>query len=92
MLTLTRSPERRDERSFLLQRAQPAMTGLIGGSLSTLAPIFAVASATRQPHAAARTGWHFLGTGYLRSFVSFALGGGSSRPPAPRSGALGCAR
>ncbi len=25
----------RDERSFLLQRAQPAMTGLIDGSLST---------------------------------------------------------
>ena len=41
---------RRDDRSFLLQRAQPAMTGLIDGSLSTLAPIFAVALATRQPH------------------------------------------
>ena len=48
MLTLTRGP--RDQRSFLLQRAQPAMTGLIDGSLSTLAPIFAVAFATRQPH------------------------------------------
>jgi erythrin-vacuolar iron transport family protein len=41
---------RRDERSFLLQRAQPAMNGLIDGSLSTLAPIFAVALATHQPH------------------------------------------
>src|SRR5690349_19101196 len=40
----------RDARSFLLRRAQPAMTGLIDGSLSTLAPIFAVALATRQPH------------------------------------------
>jgi erythrin-vacuolar iron transport family protein len=39
----------RDARSFLLQRAQPAMVGLIDGSLSTLAPIFAVALATRQP-------------------------------------------
>ena len=48
--TLARMPGRRDERSFLLQRAQPAMTGLIDGSLSTLAPIFAVALATRQPH------------------------------------------
>jgi hypothetical protein len=38
-------------RSFLLQRVQPAMTGLIDGSLST------------------------LGTGFLRSFVSVALGG-----------------
>src|SRR5438477_10455233 len=37
-------------KSFLLQRAQPAMTGLIDGSLSTLAPIFAVALATHQPH------------------------------------------
>jgi VIT1/CCC1 family predicted Fe2+/Mn2+ transporter len=36
--------------TFLLQRVQPAMTGLIDGSLSTLAPIFAVAFATHQPH------------------------------------------
>jgi VIT1/CCC1 family predicted Fe2+/Mn2+ transporter len=39
-----------DERSFLLQRVQPAMTGLIDGSLSTLAPIFSVALATHQTH------------------------------------------
>src|ERR1700689_4673113 len=39
----------RDERAFLLQRAQPAMTGLTDGSLSTLAPVFAVAFATHQP-------------------------------------------
>jgi hypothetical protein len=50
--TLTRPSAHRDERSFLLQRAQPAMTGLIDGSLSTLAPIFAVAFATHQPHLA----------------------------------------
>ena len=48
MLTCTRG--QRDQRSFLLQRAQPAMTGLIDGSLSTLAPIFAIALATHQPH------------------------------------------
>ena len=46
----------RDQRSFLLQRAQPAMTGLIDGSLSTLAPIFAVAFATHQPHDAFLSG------------------------------------
>ena len=40
----------RDERSFLLQRVQPALTGLIDGSLSTLAPIFSVAIATHRPH------------------------------------------
>jgi hypothetical protein len=39
-------------QSFVLQRVQPALTGLIDGSLSTLAPIFAVAVATRQPHTA----------------------------------------
>jgi VIT1/CCC1 family predicted Fe2+/Mn2+ transporter len=39
-----------DERSFLLQRVQPALTGLIDGSLSTLAPIFAVVLATHKPH------------------------------------------
>jgi len=42
----------RDEQSVLLQRVQPAMTGLIDGSLSTLAPIFAVALATHRPHVA----------------------------------------
>jgi len=49
---LARTRWQRDQRSFLLQRAQPAMTGLIDGSLSTLAPIFAVAFATHQPHCA----------------------------------------
>src|SRR4051812_15592111 len=37
------------EQHFLLQRVQPAMVGLIDGSLSTLAPIFAIALHTRQP-------------------------------------------
>jgi VIT1/CCC1 family predicted Fe2+/Mn2+ transporter len=49
ILTLVRPPASHDDRSFLLQRAQPAMTGLIDGSLSTLAPIFAVAFATHRP-------------------------------------------
>jgi erythrin-vacuolar iron transport family protein len=44
------SPESAATQSFVLQRVQPAMTGLIDGSLSTLAPIFAVALATHQPH------------------------------------------
>ena len=48
--TLIHMSGRRADQSFLLQRAQPAMTGLIDGSLSTLAPVFAVALATRQPH------------------------------------------
>jgi VIT1/CCC1 family predicted Fe2+/Mn2+ transporter len=37
-----------DEHVFLLQRVQPAMVGLIDGSLSTLAPIFAVALASHD--------------------------------------------
>src|SRR3981189_2255404 len=35
-------------QSFLLQRVQPAMVGLIDGSLSTLAPIFSIAIATHN--------------------------------------------
>jgi VIT1/CCC1 family predicted Fe2+/Mn2+ transporter len=42
--------EHHDAHAFLLQRVQPALTGLIDGSLSTLAPIFAVAIATHKPH------------------------------------------
>jgi erythrin-vacuolar iron transport family protein len=36
-------------QSFLLQRVQPALSGLMDGSLSTLAPIFAVVLATHRP-------------------------------------------
>src|ERR1700750_454173 len=39
-----------DQHTFLLQRVQPAMIGLIDGSLSTLAPIFSVAIVTHKPH------------------------------------------
>jgi VIT1/CCC1 family predicted Fe2+/Mn2+ transporter len=46
--TLAMSPN----QEFLLQRVQPALTGLIDGSLSTIAPIFAVALYTHKPHAA----------------------------------------
>jgi len=41
-----------DRHSFLLQRAQPAMVGLIDGSLSTLAPIFGIVFYTHRPHTA----------------------------------------
>lgn len=41
-----------DQNHFLLQRVQPAMVGLIDGSLSTLAPIFGIAFYTHKPHAA----------------------------------------
>lgn len=41
-----------EEHHFLLQRVQPAMVGLIDGSLSTLAPIFGIVFYTHQPHTA----------------------------------------
>jgi VIT1/CCC1 family predicted Fe2+/Mn2+ transporter len=41
-----------EEHHFLLQRVQPAMVGLIDGSLSTLAPIFGIALYTHRPHTA----------------------------------------
>ena len=47
---MTGSAQASGSRSFLLQRVQPAMNGLIDGSLSTLAPIFSVAIATHRPN------------------------------------------
>src|SRR6476646_7972701 len=37
-----------EEHAFLLQKVQPAMVGLVDGSLSTLAPIFSIALATHD--------------------------------------------
>ena len=67
MTSLTGSPP--DDRSFLLQRVQPAMSGLMDGSLSTLAPIFAVVLATHQPLTAFFTGLATaLGAGVSMAF------------------------
>jgi erythrin-vacuolar iron transport family protein len=44
------------DQSFMLQRVQPALSGLMDGSLSTLAPIFAVVLATHEPVTAFFTG------------------------------------
>src|SRR5918911_5314262 len=57
------------EQSFLLQRVQPAMSGLMDGSLSTLAPIFAVVLATHHPRTAFFTGLATaLGAGVSMAF------------------------
>ena len=40
------------DSAFLLRVVQPGLTGLIDGSISTLAPIFAAAYATHDPHTA----------------------------------------
>ena len=40
------------DRAFLLQVVQPGLVGLMDGSISTLAPLFAAAYATGKPHVA----------------------------------------
>src|SRR6201993_5211365 len=37
-----------EQQTFLLQKVQPSMVGLVDGSLSTLAPIFSIALATHD--------------------------------------------
>jgi VIT1/CCC1 family predicted Fe2+/Mn2+ transporter len=44
--------QERHSTSYLLQVVQPALLGLMDGSISTLAPLFATAFATRNPHTA----------------------------------------
>jgi hypothetical protein len=59
MTTVTTTPTApltTDSQSFLLKRVQPALSGLMDGSLSTLAPIFAVVLATHHPLTAFFTG------------------------------------
>jgi VIT1/CCC1 family predicted Fe2+/Mn2+ transporter len=58
-----------DSQSFLLQRVQPGLSGLMDGSLSTLAPIFAVVLATHRPLTAFYTGLATaLGAGVSMAF------------------------
>ncbi len=45
-----------DNHAFLLQTVQPALVGLMDGSVSTLAPMFATAYATGSPRAALLVG------------------------------------
>src|SRR6187200_1905277 len=57
------------DQSVLLQRVQPALSGLMDGSLSTLAPIFAVVLATHEPLTAFYTGLATaLGAGVSMAF------------------------
>jgi hypothetical protein len=81
MTTITHaetSPVTDGSQSFLLKRVQPALSGLMDGSLSTLAPIFAVVLATHHPLTAFYTGAATaLGAGvsFARSFLAVAVGG-----------------
>ena len=58
-----------DRQAFLLRRVQPALSGLMDGSLSTLAPIFAVVLATHHPLTA-----FFTGGGTIIASLSAGLG------------------
>jgi erythrin-vacuolar iron transport family protein len=67
--TTSGGPTAEAQRSFLLQRAQPALSGLIDGSLSSLAPIFSVALATHTPRFAFFAGLATaIGAGVSMSF------------------------
>lgn len=48
--------ERANRRLFVLQIVQPGLAGLMDGSVSTLAPVFAAAFATRSTHTAFAVG------------------------------------
>jgi VIT1/CCC1 family predicted Fe2+/Mn2+ transporter len=68
MSTAVASPSEH-KHGFLLQRVQPALSGLIDGSLSSLAPIFAVALATHTPRYAFFAGLATaIGAGISMSF------------------------
>ena len=51
-LVLKRGPDTEASRSFLLRVVQPGLSGLMDGSVSTLAPIFVTAFATHRPFTA----------------------------------------
>jgi erythrin-vacuolar iron transport family protein len=60
----------RHSKSYLLQVVQPALLGLMDGSISTLAPLFASAFATRNTHTALLIGFAAaLGAGISMGFA-----------------------
>jgi rubrerythrin len=62
--------EQSQRRMFMLQIVQPGLAGLMDGSVSTLAPIFAAAFATHQSHAAFLVGLAAsLGAGISMAFA-----------------------
>ena len=62
--------EQSRRRMFMLQIIQPGLAGLMDGSVSTLAPIFAAAFATHQSHAAFLVGLAAsLGAGISMAFA-----------------------
>jgi erythrin-vacuolar iron transport family protein len=65
-------------RLFVLQIVQPGLEGLMDGSVSTLAPVFAAAFATQSSHAALVVGLAAnLGAGISMGFAEAATDDGS---------------
>jgi rubrerythrin len=68
-------------RRFVLQVVQPGLAGLMDGSVSTLAPLFAAAFATRTSRAAflvglaAAIGAGIMATPFLTATFQVVLGG-----------------
>jgi erythrin-vacuolar iron transport family protein len=52
----TATTDEQDGHEFVLRTVQPALLGLADGSISTLAPLFATAVATHDPHVALLVG------------------------------------
>jgi len=70
--------EKSHRRLFVLQIVQPGLAGLMDGSVSTLAPVFAAAFATHSSHAAFVVGLAAsLGAGISMAFAEAASDDGS---------------
>ncbi len=52
MATVEEKPRSKHDSQFVMQKVQPGLLGLMDGSVSTLAPLFATAGLTHQPHKA----------------------------------------
>jgi len=70
--------EKAHRRLFVLQIVQPGLAGLMDGSVSTLAPVFAAAFATHSSHAALLVGLAAsVGAGISMAFAEAASDDGS---------------
>jgi rubrerythrin len=69
-LEATEEEDKAQRRLFVLQIVQPGLSGLMDGSVSTLAPVFAAAFATQSSHAALLVGLAAsLGAGISMGFA-----------------------
>ena len=88
---LVRAVRTRDDtsRDFLLRVVQPGLAGLMDGSVSTLAPIFATAFATHQPFTAFLVGMAAAPTAAMaaRRLVDLSTSWLRARPRNRNSGA-----